>query len=87
MSENRETPFANGTEYGLWCEVNCAKCVRLDIEDRYGEDSCDIECALAEGAMFDGTVSETIWSRMGGPGQKPGVIWRCPEFERYEEPK
>lgn len=63
---SRITPFANGSEYLSWLEGDCYKCEKyapnaMSIEDG----ACEIELALSEACMGDGTIERTIFDRMG----------------------
>ena len=72
---SRITPFANGSEYLSWLEGNCYKCEKYAPDAMSVEDgACEIELALGEGSIGDGTIERTIFDRMGKSSGK------CCEF-------
>jgi hypothetical protein len=74
---SRITPFANGSEYLSWLEGNCLKCRKYAPDAMSVEDgACEIELALGEGSVGDGSIESSIYNRMG---QKTG---KCTEFSK-----
>lgn len=77
----RIRPFSNGTQYGDWTSVNCERCAK-GANYTVGPDEwpgCEIEAALIEGYIGDGTVSSEIAERMH---YQPGkYVWQCGEVE------
>lgn len=63
-------PFSNGAQAADWLARNC---------DRCSKDDCEIEAAIMEAWAGDGSVSDEIWKRMGGPGNEDRLTWDCPE--------
>lgn len=55
-------PFANGTEYQFWDEVNCSRCTKADYVDA---GKCELQHALFEAEMDDGSLPESIMVRLG----------------------
>lgn len=71
------TPFSNGTEYHVWLESNCCKCEKYAPDAMSVEDgACEIELALSDACLGDGTIETSIYERMG---QKAG---KCTEFSQ-----
>lgn len=76
-TSSRITPFSNGTEYHIWLECNCCKCEKYAPDAMSVEDgACEIELALSEACLSDGTVESSIFDRMG---QKTG---KCCKFQQ-----
>ncbi|MFB2891946.1 hypothetical protein ACE1CI_03265 [Aerosakkonemataceae cyanobacterium BLCC-F50] len=74
---SRITPFSNGTEYHIWLESNCYKCCKYAADSISVEDgACEIELALSDACMDDGTIDNSIYSRMG---ERTG---KCCEFQQ-----
>jgi hypothetical protein len=69
------TPFYSGSHKADWHEYNCNTCTR-----GYGGNPenwhCELERALDDAYMGDGTVSAEIGARLA---IESGSIWRCPE--------
>lgn len=71
--DNRVLPFVTGAQLADWVKRNCNFCVRSF--DNGGR--CEIESELVRASRGNGTVSQTVASRMG---QREGVfMWDCPE--------
>ena len=74
-------PFSNGTEFMIFREMNCWKC-KKDYDERtmkHGINTlCDIEQALSEASVGDGTISDYIAKRAGLDKDWDG---KCLEFE------
>ena len=84
MSNIYIRPFYCGSQYMDWLASNCERCKKYDLE----YSSCEIDCALFEGAWCDGTVTEEIAVRMGFlvNGKQNGKYnWMCCEVEWTEE--
>lgn len=77
-------PFSNGIQFAEWQFRNCDQCSK-----RYDEDTrnhfCDIERALSEAYVGDGTVSESIGTRMGAIHYRGRFNWPCLEWEAAED--
>lgn len=82
----KRLPFSNGTEYGVWTEVNCGYCSKGWREETHqGNDCrCDIEQALLFGYLGDGQVEAEIVERANLPPTRQND-GRCGEFEREED--
>lgn len=80
----RWRPFANGTEFGMWEERNCGRCVKATPMDSC-EPTCEIEASIMEAFMGDGTISMEMVERIGG---KIDGIWlaNCREFVDKRKP-
>lgn len=82
MTEKMISVFANGSEYGWWLSRNCERCKKYDPTFETVP-TCEIDEAITEAAMDDGTVPESIAKRMG-------LIdgFRCTEIDpiRKDEP-
>ena len=83
MSEKQERirPFDNGIHLSGWQASNCQRCTKFDVELT---PVCDIDYALLDAYMFDGTVSPEIAERMGAVGHNK-YVWQCGEVEWTEE--
>jgi hypothetical protein len=92
MSE-RISPFSCGSQMGDWETKNCANC---HLQGYYRDEQrndwawrCDIQKAIGESYIGDGTVSEDIARRMGAIDNETRYGWRCNELiciepiERY----
>ena len=63
-TENRVTPFSNGTEFMDWKYRNCEGCKKyFDKPDRA---NCEIDYEVGLAYISDGKVPLAIWERMGG---------------------
>jgi hypothetical protein len=84
MTEIRIQPFYCGSQYMDWLTANCERCKKYDLE----QSSCEIDSALFEACIDDGTVSEEIAVRMGflvDGKQNGNYNWMCPEVDWTEE--
>jgi len=86
MSE-RTIPFANGSQYMDWYWHNCDKCLKAWTKEAGFR--CEIDKALGEASITDGTISAEIAERMGSDlviGADGKVefryTWDCPERVR-----
>ena len=82
MSEQRVSPFANGSEYMIWTELNCERCIKLMTYD--DNPQCEINYHLSEAAFDDGTIPHEIAQRMGRLDHPVNEIFQCHEFEAKE---
>lgn len=72
----RVWPFSCGTQRAEWIARNCCDCTKYDGDD-IRRSACDIDKALGEAFMTNGSVSEEIARRMG---YSEGLnMWVCPE--------
>lgn len=62
--QKRQWPFSCGTEAMDWKDRNCDSCLK-GYDDQARSWRCDIEEALDEGAIGNGTVPIDIYRRMG----------------------
>lgn len=88
MTENKFSPFSNGTQYGDWTDTNCNRCKKSAQqlpESSIYDYNCVIEEALLEAYVTDGEVEEQIANRMGYLLNQDKDIWMCPEVEWTEE--
>ena len=82
----RYQPFSCGTQGGDWRSANCDRCTKSWENNGGPEGSnahgpCEIDNALADAFMDDGSVSENIARRMGYLDHKGRFQWMCPEVE------
>lgn len=82
----RYTPFSCGTQGLDWRCRNCFRCTK-GYDNAKREWRCDIERAVDEAYMDDGSVDETTAIRMGLlPNNQGRFQWLCTEyFENGEE--
>jgi len=80
-------PFSNGTEFMNFREINCWKC-KKDYDERIMKQGinilCDIEQALSEASVGDGTISDDIAKRVGLDVDYKDWDGKCLEFETRE---
>jgi hypothetical protein len=80
--EDRERPFHCGTQAADWSCSNCDRCKKsAQAEEPF---RCEIQEAIAEAYMTDGTVSREVAARMGYVDCRQ-FLWACPEAEWTEE--
>lgn len=78
MTENSKRPFYCGSQYADWQEKNCEHCKK--------DQKCDIQDALYEAYVGDGTVTESISARMNYSSDEPSYYcWPCNEVESTTE--
>lgn len=81
----RVRPFHCGTQMADWTCSNCDRCTKQsDPEASFDKMSCEIERAIGEAYMSDGTVSQEMAKRMGYDGSPTGYVWQCGEWETTE---
>jgi len=87
-ADKRVRPFSSGSQYMDWTASNCESTPRcskyLDPDDvvRGGADFCELAKALAEGCIFDGTISAKQAERLDVPREAPfPYVWPCPEHD------
>lgn len=77
---DRAYPFSNGSQYMDWKSSNCE--ANEGCHKRYDEKAqdwrCDIERAIDNAYMDDGTIDREMAVRMGMPGDS-NYVWPCPE--------
>lgn len=79
-------PFYSGTQFGDWTEANCLRCTKGADPTSSKWPDCDIEAALVESYIGDGTVSDDIAARMGITEEIRGrYTWPCSEVVWTEE--
>lgn len=66
-----------------WEAINCGRCKKAAPAEELP--TCDIEYALGEALIDDGTVSEDIAERMGHLKNRGRYGWPCGEVEWTEE--
>ena len=76
-------PFCCGSQFADWVSYNCQNCKKQYDEDNM-QYHCDIEEAIGDGYVGDGTIPFEIWKRMGGEANKGAYNWECPEKEVVE---
>lgn len=82
----KQVPFSNGSQGADWRESNCERCKkRLDDFADTTEYRCEIQRAIDNAYMTDGTVSSEIGVRMGHSANPIAYVWQCPEVEWSEE--
>lgn len=75
--------FSCGTQFADWQEANCFRCTKYDYENPGAR--CDLDMALLEAQVGDGTVSAEIARRLGyEEGSPPRYCWQCGEVEWTE---
>ncbi len=80
VSDERVTPFSNGTQSCDWDSRNCARCKKVAPDLSWSK--CDICDALTVAYIDDVTVSAEIGRRMGYvKSSPPAYTWDCPERE------
>jgi hypothetical protein len=81
--------FTRGTQWLDWQNVNCCLCkksaTKLDWEKDEISFECDLEQALADASLADGTVSAEQAKRLGYDHEK--YVWPCTEIEWTDEHK
>lgn len=96
MKEFNENPFkadtpvsifSNGTEAECWMNENCDKCIKHSQEEL---GHCEIEDAIAEGWIGNGTIPLHIAKRMGveyNPLYQSARPYKhCSEFDNGKMP-
>ncbi len=73
--------FSNGSQFNDWSASNCLRCTKWSGWDELP--TCDIDMALGEAYLGDGTVSQEIATRAGYDPDK--YVWPCGEVEWTEE--
>ena len=73
--EKKTRPFFCGTQVADWKCRNCYECAKGYADDA-AKWNCDLELALDESFMCDGTLSDEHAKRMGACGK---YNWDCPE--------
>ena len=82
LTENRVRPFSCGTEGADWIASHCDRCTKRIPDDAdYTGYKCDIQRALGDAYMTDGTVSADIGRRLGYSPTTGQIAWPCPEVE------
>ncbi len=75
---SRVSPFSNGSQFVDWLASSCDKCAKA--YDHNAETFvCDLEEALTEACVFDGTVSAEVAAKLGVP-ERTWSDWRCKAF-------
>lgn len=78
MSTPNVRPFYCGSQFADWIDKNCENCKKSQ--------RCDIQDALDEAYMGDGTVTAEIAKRMNYENKVPGYYsWPCNEVESTTE--
>jgi len=80
MPESKCHPFSNGTSYMDWKANNCDRCKHgySDVAQHW---PCDLEKAIDEACIYDGSIEWTIARRMGLSFNLRDICSRCHEFE------
>jgi hypothetical protein len=79
--EDRERPFSCGSQHADWESSNCDRCTKRIPDDAdYTGFRCDIQKAIGEAFMTDGTVSKDIARRMGYTDHL-AYNWPCTEVD------
>lgn len=73
--------FSNGSQFADWEASNCQRCKKWAGWDKLP--TCEIDVALGEAYLGDGTVSQEIATRAGYDAEK--YVWCCGEVEWTEE--
>jgi len=76
---DRHIPFYCGSQKMDWHCYNCSNCTK-GYDDEARAWRCDLEKAIDNAFMGDGSVSAEIAKRMGEPEDCRVHNWRCPEF-------
>lgn len=84
MAAEKHYPFSCGTQFLDWTGRNCDVCAKASK-------GCEIEHAIMDAQIGDGSVPESIAERMGyldhSPPRSDGfhLTWPCKEFEGAED--
>ncbi len=73
--------FSTGSQYADWSTSNCHRCTKWSGWNELP--TCDIDMALGEAYILDGTVSQEIATRADYDPEK--YNWQCGEVEWTEE--
>ena len=78
MSENsqRYHPFSNGTQFLDWEDRNCCRCA-LYHDGPIDEAPCELDRALGDAQMDDGTVSREVADGLGFLDNRDRYTWPC----------
>jgi hypothetical protein len=76
-------PFYCGTQYADWETWNCENCRKqgryADADKTDWRWSCELQRALGEAYLGDGSVSEDVARSIGYIGNEARHNWECPE--------
>lgn len=85
IDQARARPFHCGSQAADWTCSNCDRCKKQSPRDAaFDEMTCEIERAIGEAYMSDGTVSQEMAKRMGYDGSPTSYLWQCGEWEPTE---
>ena len=74
--------WSNGTEFMIWEENNCSRCVKAPTANWGG--ACDLNDAIAVACIDDGTFAPEVATRLGYAGEPR--FW-CKEFQGRGKPE
>lgn len=76
MSDERVHIWSNGTEFLIWDDNNCDRCIKRAV--------CDLSDAITEAYFGDGTFAPEIAARLGVP-EDGRLEWWCKERRTEEQ--
>lgn len=73
--DERVRPFSSGGQFSNWSSSNCDRCINGG--DRQLLPTCEIELAIGEAYLGDGTVSVEVARQVGYFDNKGYYVWPC----------